>query len=157
VQGGYDTSRRQAPPRLSYSAFRAGDRAAEFLQTFGRARALVEAGEPEALLDVRLPLPFVITAGGYVEKYGPDERYNYLRFVARVPCPTLVTFGGAEVEQNRAFRGAPEEVGALAARHPHLGVQTVPGADHFYTAVRDELTARVAEWLKSALGNAGEG
>ena len=30
-------------------------------------------------LEVKLPLTYVITAAGYVEKYGPDERYNYLR------------------------------------------------------------------------------
>jgi pimeloyl-ACP methyl ester carboxylesterase len=137
-----------SPPRLSYSSFRAGARAAEFLETFGRAQALVSAGEPDALLDVRLPLPFVVTAGGYVEKYGPDERYNYLRFAGRLPCPTLFTFGSAEVEQNIAFRGAPEEVRALAGRHPDLGVEIIPGADHFYTGVRDELIAGLVDWLK---------
>jgi len=36
----------------------------------------VREGHPAALLDVKLPLPFAITAAGYAEKYGPDERYN---------------------------------------------------------------------------------
>jgi len=44
------------------------------LGTFEQARQLVSIGEPNHLLDVRLPLPFVVTAAGYVEKYGPDER-----------------------------------------------------------------------------------
>ena len=68
-------------------------------------------------MEVQTPLPFVTTAGGFVEKYGPDERYNYLRFAADAPCPTLVTFGGAEVETNMAFRGAPEELRTIAAQH----------------------------------------
>ena len=36
----------------------------------------------------------------YLEKYGPDERYNYLRFLAGVSCPVLVTLGEKEVRDN---------------------------------------------------------
>src|SRR5213079_1706405 len=95
-----------SPPRLSHSWFAASDSGAEFLQTYQRARDLVAAGEPDALLEVRLPLPFVVTAAGYVEKYGPDERYNYLRFIHGVSCPVLLTLGEIEAGNNMAFRGA---------------------------------------------------
>ncbi len=133
-----------SPPRLSHSWFAAGDRAAEFLDTYQRARALVAAGEPDALLDVRLPLPFVVTAAGYVEKYGPDERYNYLRFLGRVSCPTLLTLGEVESGQNMAFRGAAQEAARVA---PAVRVETIAGADHFYTGVRDRLFGCVEGWL----------
>jgi pimeloyl-ACP methyl ester carboxylesterase len=137
-----------SPPRLSYSTFCSGPEAAEFLATYHRAEELVQAGQPAALLDVRLPLPFVITAAGYVEKYGPDERYNFLHFVAGVPCPTLVTLGAVEVENNMAFRGVPEALGELGARYPRLQVVTIPGADHFYTGARPALLERVEVWLQ---------
>ena len=82
-------------------------------------------------MEVKLPLPYVITAAGYVEKYGPDERYNYLRFLARVPCPTLITLGSLEVTNNMAFRGVPEALAALGngqgrlrSRHPNAFDQT---------------------------------
>ncbi len=133
-----------SPPCLSYSRFCSGPQRSEFLATYQRAEALMQAGEPATLLDVRLPLPFLITAAGYVEKYGPDERYNFLRFLAGVPCPTLITLGALEVETNMAFRGLPEE----AARPPRVAVLTIPGADHFYTGVGDELADRVEAWLR---------
>ena len=95
-----------------------------------------------------MPLPFLITAAGYVEKYGLDERYNYFRFLPDLRCPTLVTFGGLEVEQNMAFRGAPDEI---RSRVPHVQVETVPGADHFYTAGRDVLAGRIEKWLGERL------
>jgi dienelactone hydrolase len=136
-----------SPPRLSYSWFCSSPQAAEFLDTYQRADALLNSGQPGALLDVKLPLPFVINAAGYVEKYGPDERYNFLKFVASVPCPTLLTFGGVEVENNMAFRGAPEAVAELAVRHRHLRVETIAGADHFYTGVRPNVVACVEAWL----------
>jgi dienelactone hydrolase len=133
-----------SPPRLSHSWFLSGERAGEFRDTYQRATALVSAGEPEALLEVRLPLPIVITAAGYVEKYGPDERYNYVRFLDRVRCPILLTLGEVESAGNIAFRDAAQAASQAA---PAVRVETVPGADHFYTGVREDLLRRVEAWL----------
>jgi pimeloyl-ACP methyl ester carboxylesterase len=137
-----------SPPRLSHSWFRSGEKAAEFVKTYERAERSVAEGRPETLLEVRMPLAFLITAAGYVEKYGPDERYNYFRFLAELRCPTLVTFGGLEVEQNTAFRAAPDEI---RSRWPRIQVETVPGADHFYTVGREELAGRIEAWLRTAM------
>ncbi len=136
-----------SPPRLSHSWFRGGEKAAEFMETYAQAERCVAEGRPETLIEVRVPLPFLITAAGYVEKYGPDERYNYLRFANEVRCPTLFTFGGLEVEQNAAFRGAPAEV---QAKYSRFQVETIPGADHFYSAGRDELAKCIEGWLRGA-------
>ncbi|MBI1916107.1 MAG: alpha/beta fold hydrolase [Planctomycetes bacterium] len=139
-----------SPPRLSYEWFCASPQAAAFLVDYHAAQQLVDRGEPGTLLDVKLPLPFVITAGGYVEKYGPDERYNYLRCLRGVSCPMLVTFGSIEVENNMAFRGAPEAIEKLRERSSRIAVTTVAGADHFYTGVRDDLLVQVESWLRAS-------
>jgi hypothetical protein len=138
-----------SPPRLSHAAFRSGPQAADFLDTFARAERLVAEREPDALLDVRIPLPFLITAAGYVEKYGPDERYNYLRFLDRVGPPTLLTFGAQEVATNVAFQRAPDDLASMAGRDKGLAVETVPGADHFYGTGRDILAQRIEAWLQA--------
>ncbi len=140
-----------SPPRLSYSWFCSRPEGPAFLATYQQAEEQLRAGRPDALLDVKLPLPFVITAAGYLEKYGPDERYNYLRFLPGVTCPALVTLGDVEVANNMAFADAPEALRELTARNPRLGVETIAGADHFYTAVRAEVVARVEAWLRSTL------
>jgi pimeloyl-ACP methyl ester carboxylesterase len=137
-----------SPPRLSYSAFCLSAQASEFLGTYQEADGLVARNQGDALLDIKLPLPFVITAAGYVEKYGPDERYNFLNSVACVPCPVLFTFGSLEVETNMAFRGVPELVADWAQRRPQVQVAIVPGADHFYSGARDKLVAAVEDWLR---------
>ncbi len=138
-----------SPPRLSHSWFCSSPEGPPFQETYSLAQRHVEAGQAAALLDVRLPLPFVTTAGGYVEKYGPDERYNYLRFVADVPCPVLVTLGGAEAEDNMAFRGAAEALREPAVRHGRIRTTVVAGADHFYSGTRGELIGRVIDWLRA--------
>ena len=48
-----------------------------------------------------------------------------------------------------AFRGAPEALAALGDRGGRLSVETVAGADHFYSGVRPDLLARVEAWLRS--------
>lgn len=140
-----------SPPRLSYAWFCTSDEGPAFLETYRRAEQLVAADEPAALLDVQLPLPFVITAAGYVEKYGPDERSNYLTFVAGVACPVLVTFGTVEAARNMAFRGAAEALAELRRPPDRLATVTIEGADHFYTGVRPALFERVETWLRSGV------
>ncbi len=141
-----------SPPRLSYSWFCAGPEGPEFLKAYALAEEAVREGRPTALLDVSLPLPLVISAAGYVEKYSPDERYNFLNFVSHVPCPVLVTLGSIEVETNMAFRGTPEALEPLTRKAPKLQAAVIAGADHFYTGVRPELLARVEHWLRSLEG-----
>jgi pimeloyl-ACP methyl ester carboxylesterase len=136
-----------SPPRLSYSWFCGNPEGAAFLETYRQADALMQAGQPTALLDVMLPLPFVISAGGYAEKYGPDERYDYLRFLNGIRCPCLITFGALEVADNMAFRGAPEALAELAHRRRGLSVATIPGANHFYTNTRAALMVQLDHWL----------
>lgn len=139
-----------SPPRLSYSEFCASPQRDEFLKSYEQAELLNQSrspGEgPAALLEVKLPLPFVITAAGYVEKYGPDERYNFVNFMRSVKCPTLVTFGSLEVESNMAFRGVPEALRELDRKN--VQVDVVAGGDHFYSATRKEIIECVETWLR---------
>ena len=138
-----------SPPRLSYSWFCSSAPGPEFLATYARAEQLVQEGHPETLLEIKHPLPFVITAAGFVEKYGPDERYNFLKFVTMASCPTLIALGSKEVENNMAFQNLPETLGEMAAKHRFLRVETIVGADHFYTGVRKEVVACVEAWLRT--------
>jgi pimeloyl-ACP methyl ester carboxylesterase len=140
-----------SPPRLSYSAFCTSSDGPQFLAIYAVAERLVQAGTPAALMEVKLPLSYVITAGGFVEKYGPDERYNYLRFIGGLPCPVLLTLGEREMANNMAFAGAVQELAPIAARHPGLCVETIAGADHFYTDVRAALIDRIENWLRASL------
>jgi len=137
-----------SPPRLSYSWFCASTNAREFLDTYQRAERLVSDGTPATLMEVKFPLPFVIAAAGYVEKYGPDERYSFLKLLPSVPCPALLMLGELEVAGNMAFQGLPEAIGAIADRCVGVAVRTIAGADHFYTGMRGDLVRCIEEWLR---------
>jgi pimeloyl-ACP methyl ester carboxylesterase len=137
-----------SPPRLSYAAFCASASAGEFLGTYQRAESFIAAGKPATLMEVQTPLPYVITAAGYVEKYGPDERYNFLKFLPAVRCPTLITLGGQEVQSTMAFQRLPADLDLLARPRSLSQVNIVAGADHFYTGRRTELLDAVDRWLQ---------
>jgi pimeloyl-ACP methyl ester carboxylesterase len=137
-----------SPPRLSYSFFCTAPEAAEFLETYRLAEDHAANGRGATLLDVQLPLPFAITAGGYVEKYGPEERYNLLPLLGGVSCPMLITFGSIEVEKNMAFSGLPKAVQGAVQRKENISIRNLPGGDHFYTGVRSELLAEIETWLR---------
>lgn len=140
-----------SPPRLSYAWFCQTPRREEFLECFHRAESLVRAGTPNALMEVTMPLPMVISAGGYVEKYGPEERIDFVPLVERLRCPALFTFGSNEVETNVAFQNLPGDLNSLRPNRHGREVAVVGGADHFYSGKRNELADAIFERLEPLL------
>jgi dienelactone hydrolase len=137
-----------SPPCLSYTRFREGPLAANFLETLAQAEAAIAEGHPGTLLEVTFPIPLVISAAGYVDKYGPAERYNILRYLGRIGCAALVTFGALELLDAAAFRGLPEAIGALSADSP-LETAIIAGANHLYAGTLGALEARIEAWLRA--------
>lgn len=136
-----------SPPRLSYQHFCSSRQGREFLQNYERARQLVAEGRGDELLLVKFPIAYYVSAAGFVDRYGPDEKYNILRMLERVTVPTLITYGSQELQVHDAFRGMPEEVERLATEQNRLQVAVIAGADHQYTACHDSLAAMIAKWL----------
>ena len=58
---------------------------------------MVKAGQGDELFTSKFPFPLLITAAGYIDKYGPAERYNLLKFAAdlALPCPVHLWQQGA--------------------------------------------------------------
>ena len=138
-----------SPPRLSYECFRNGERSDVFFETISTAERHVREGRGDTLVDASFPFPIVITASGYVEKYGRQERYNILRFANKLTCPILFTYGQLELEKGGvAFAGVPTALAALSPAGNPFEIVTIPGADHAYTGTYGDLSAEIVQWLK---------
>lgn len=135
-----------SPPRLSFEHFSQSRRGPEFLQNFTEAERLVALGQGDELLLVQFPIAYYVSAAGFVDRYGPAERYNILRMLERVACPTLVTYGSSEVQAHEAFRGMPELAEKCATAANRLQTAVIAGADHQYTGCYDTLAARINKW-----------
>lgn len=142
-----------SPPRLSYQAFMVSEKRDEFLAQLTEAQYRVDAGEGQTLLSIRFPLPYTLTAAGFVDKYGPLERYHVLPLLPSIGCPVLVVYGSLEVATNVAFREMPSLVEALPPGRAVREVAVVAGADHFYSSARSELSSRVVRWLRRSLAS----
>jgi pimeloyl-ACP methyl ester carboxylesterase len=140
-----------SPPRLSYEAFSTGPRSADFLHDAQLAQSLVDAGKGHELLSITFPIPLVVAAYAHVDKYGPAERYDLLKWLPGVACPTLITFGSRELAASPGFIGLADRVEAIDPAREKLAVEVIAGGDHFYAATRPELSGRVQRWLKRRL------
>jgi len=140
-----------SPPRLSYACFRNGGRSTEFTGTIRDAKRHVEEGNPNTLMEVPFPFPLIISAAGYLDKYGPQERYNIQTFAGRVKVPVHFIYGEVELSDGGvAFAGVPEALAALPDEGQQFSFTTVPGADHMYSGRRDALADAI---LKSLTAN----
>jgi hypothetical protein len=120
-----------------------------FFESLTTARQYLDQGKPEALFQANFPFPILITAAGYLDKYGPEERYNILKFLDRVPCPLLVTYGELELERGGvAFAGMTDSVLARRKENQKVQATTIARADHVYTGVYEQLAIEVLEWLE---------
>lgn len=142
-----------SPPRLSYQTFMSGSDRDLFLPSLHAAQQLVAAGEPETLFTANYPLPLLISAASFLDKYGPGERYDILRYLPQLQVPTLFVYGSREVESGRsAFQGLP---GLLEQHKPSLldmEVAVIPNADHFYTGTQGLLADQISHWLAARWG-----
>lgn len=139
-----------SPPWLSHARFSAGRKRELFLATLAEAQRHVDAGRSQTLMEVLFPLPYVVTAAGYVDKYGPDERYNVPRLIGALKTPTLVTFGTEELGEGGAFHGLPEEIARLAAAGKTTAdVRVIAGANHQYLGCHAELAGQLLRWLRT--------
>lgn len=135
-----------SPPRLSHSWFL--DHHPAFLDIYRQAEGHVQRGTGKTLMEVSFPLPMLITADGYLEKYGPDEQYNFLQYLDPLPVRMLVTFGGQEIENHIAFQGLPQLLEShRSTKKACLDVQVIPHADHFYSQHLDLLVRVLDTWL----------
>jgi hypothetical protein len=141
-----------SPPRLSYSCFSNGERSMVFSDTIRTAERHVADGQPNALMEVRFPFPLVISAAGYLDKYGSKERYNIQRFASRIKTPTFFIYGDIELGNGGvAFAGVPEALANLSNEGQKFSFATVTGADHMYSGKRAALAETICEWVETNL------
>jgi len=134
--------------RLSYHDFFDSKNKSRFLKILDRAKSLVEQGKGSELMDVSFPFPILISANTYVDKYGEEDRYNWLRFIHKIELPTWLAFGERELEDNDAFRGIIDQIEQLGLDSDLFATQIIPGANHYYTGQMVIAANTFCEWIK---------
>lgn len=133
--------------RLSYDTLLASGGGEQFSKWLRIAQEKVADQRADDLLFVDFPFPTWMSAGAYLEKYGAGDRFNWLNFADQILVPTWLGFGELELNENPAFSGLGNELEQISNRSPHFTIETIAGADHFYSARYDAATSAVSRWI----------
>jgi pimeloyl-ACP methyl ester carboxylesterase len=142
-----------SPPRFSYSMYLDSEAGADFKDDLARATQLLERGVGNTIVEVSVPpqpVPdlgkFWFSARSYIDKYGPEDRYDYFKYLPQVRVPLLLTLGSLEATllqfEPLAVRGP-----SLHDELPQVQFATVDGADHSYSNRSTELSETIRRWL----------
>ena len=102
-----------------------------FLEAISVARE-VAAEDPQRLIRVSHPFPLWISAGAYLDKYGPGDRYDVLRFIERLTIPVLFSYGELELDRpTDAFIDVEPKLRPLCVTKQRQ-LKVIPRANHFY-------------------------
>jgi pimeloyl-ACP methyl ester carboxylesterase len=121
-----------SPPRFHHATWQRHLRGELFRQDYQRAAELVARGEGHSYFTARQPLPYVTTAAGYLEKYGPEDRYDFVPHLPRITSPTLLLVGERSEHESPAFSETVSLLQHNARLAGHVTVQRVPQADIGY-------------------------
>ncbi|MBV9892548.1 MAG: alpha/beta fold hydrolase [Chloroflexi bacterium] len=135
-----------SPPRFSYAMYASAHDGQRFQSAIQRAQDLVNSDSGLDLVEAEVPVRRRFTARTYLDKYGPDARYDYLSHLPNVRKPLLLTVGSLEAN-NVSFEGLVHDGHTFNGRWPNVNFGLIDGADHAYTNRTDELWTALASWL----------
>lgn len=136
-------------PRFHHAWYMGHPAAAAFREAFQRARLAVDRGQPDELIPMTQPMPFLATAAGILDKYGPADQYDWSRLLPDVQCPVLYVLGTESPRQSIGFDGVPEILKELAAAHAHVQFTLVDGANTNYSGQQTVPFERTWEWFQT--------
>lgn len=134
--------------RLNFDQFAATEKANVYIGNYDRASKLVQYDKHKELMEIDFPFPTVISAEAYVDKYGPESRYDWFARADKIQQNTLLLFGEKEL-QTPAFSGLVEELNELEYDRSLIQLEIVEGADHFYTGAIDKTWEKIQAWNQS--------
>lgn len=133
--------------RLCHDKFLQSERADDFRKWYSLAGEMVEQGRGHELLHVDFPFPTHISAQAYFDKYGLEDRYDWLPMAGRIRVPVLLMFGERELSDNAAFHGLLEQATGVVRKLPHYNLQVIPSANHYYAGVHHRATEAIQQWI----------
>lgn len=134
-----------SPPRFQHQSYLASAAGEAFGKAYERALALEAAGEADTIFSISVPTPSLFSARTFIDKYGPEDRFDYLPMFGKIRTPLFVTVGGSE--RDTAFIGLNEHGADWVKAVPGAGFARIPEADHFYTGQCGALWGAAQAWI----------
>ena len=134
-----------SPVRLSYSYFMESEDSEEFTANINIAHQLISTGEQQALLRVNHPIPQLFSANAFLDKHGPEEKYNLINHAHRIQVPMLALNGSLETHSR--LRNMAQDLASAAINSPNCKTLMIDGGEHSLVNRTGEASEAVLEWL----------
>jgi len=134
-----------SPVRLSYSYFMESEDAEEFAANIEIARRLIARGEPEGVFRVGHPIPQLFSAASFLDKHGPEEKYNLINHAHGIRVPMLTLNGSLETHSR--LRDMAQDLAEAAVNSPKAETLMVEGGEHSLVNRTTEASDAVLKWL----------
>lgn len=134
--------------RLCHQRLLASPGGALFRKWFDQSCKLVDSGAGEQLMPVEFPFPTWISGQAYRDKYGPEDRYDWVPLAGQIEVPVLLLFGQRELRENPAFAGLQETADQVVASRRGWQMVVIPAADHYYSGVNRQAAQAVGDWVR---------
>lgn len=137
-----------SPPRFCYQQLHANPRCDAFRRDFEIAGQFVTAGQRDMLMSVSQPLPMIITADGFLSKYGPHDALDFIPMLRQLACPQLILLAGKTLAANPAFDGLDNAVAEAQRDLPRSACELIPDADINFRDDPAEPWRRIQAWVQ---------
>jgi len=134
-----------SPPRFCHQHWMTHPQGDAFRRHFAQAQTAVTNGRPLDLFECQQPTPFIATAAGFIEKYGPEDRYDIMKLLPHISVPVLVFLGQKTLSTSPAFDTHPSEFRRLAEQDIPVTLEIVTAADMSYSGHDAELWQRLRQ------------
>ncbi len=134
-----------SPVRLSYSYFMESEDAEEFAANIEIARRLVAEGDPEGVFRGGHPIPQLFSAASFLDKHGPEEKYNLINHAHGIRVPMLTLNGSRETHSR--LRDMAQDLAAAAVNSPKAETLMVEEGEHSLVNRTTEASDAVLKWL----------
>ena len=134
-----------SPVRLSYSYFMESEDAEEFATSIEVARRLIARGEPKGVFSVGHPIPQLFSATSFLDKHGPEEKYNLINHAHGIRVPMLTLNGSLETHSR--LRDMAQDLAVAAVNSPKAETLMVEGGEHSLVNRTTEASDAVLKWL----------
>ena len=85
-----------------------------------------------------------------MDKHGPEERYNLMKYVGEVKTPLLLMAGSKE--DHPRLRNCATDMYDLVRDDGNARLVIQQGADHGYTGMLEHLASNLVTWVASLEG-----
>jgi len=136
-----------SPVRLSYSYYMASGDAQEFKDIISHAQELKASGKGRELFDADFPIQQLFSAESYLDKHGPEERYNLINLAPKIEVPMFVM--GGSLETHTRLLNMTKDLSDAAVNSPQGEYAIIEGGEHSIANRKKEASTTVLRWLAS--------